>query len=305
MLSYIAQVCRAYTLSLPMQLIPSLPDFQAARQALSPTLRIGLVPTMGALHEGHASLVRRSVGENDFTIVTIFVNPTQFGPQEDFSRYPRTLEADASLLAGLGADLVFAPRVDDIYPRQSHISFSIRQLDAVLCGASRPGHMNGVLQIVAILFHLTRPQRAYFGRKDYQQFLIIQQMVTDLHFPLEVVPCPIVREADGLAMSSRNVYLNPEERKQALFLSQTLRQLRQQRERFDSIAGMRRYVRQALKAYPLVRLDYFEVMDGHTLQPAKSLHPQSHPHAFLAAYLGRTRLIDNLPLSGRVEDSLL
>jgi pantoate--beta-alanine ligase len=288
-----------------MQLITSLPDFRAIRQALSPTLRIGLVPTMGALHEGHASLVRRSVEENDFTIVTIFVNPTQFGPQEDFSRYPRTLEADASLLAALGADLVFAPNVADIYPGQSHISFNIRQLDAGLCGASRPGHMNGVLQIVAILFHLTQPHRAYFGRKDYQQFLIIQQMVTDLHFPLEVIPCPILREADGLAMSSRNVYLNPEERKQALFLSQTLRYFRQQREHFDSVAAMRRYLQQTLRKYPLVRLDYFAVMDGRTLQPVESLDPAAHPHAFLAAYLGRTRLIDNLPLSGEVKDSLV
>ena len=249
---------------------------------------------MGALHEGHASLVRRSVSENDLTLVSIFVNPTQFGPNEDLARYPRDLAGDLRLLESLGADIVFAPEIDEIYPAApGQILFEIRDMDKRLCGASRPGHMNGVVQIVSILFHLVRPDRAYFGLKDYQQCLIIGQLVRELHFQLEVVPCPIVRESDGLAMSSRNRYLSPEERRQALFLSRALALAAEPGMHRVPVADIRASVMELLRQYPLVRLDYFEVLDGNTLAPIDSVQASQKPVAFVAAFLGNTRLIDN------------
>ncbi len=249
---------------------------------------------MGALHEGHASLVRRSVSENDLTIVSIFVNPTQFGPNEDLARYPRDLESDLRLLESLGADIVFAPESAEVYPSgRTQIGFEIRDLDKRLCGASRPGHMNGVVQVVSILFHLVRPGRAYFGLKDYQQCLIIEHLARELHFPVEVVPCPIVREADGLAMSSRNRYLSAEERGQALFLSRALALAAEWGARHASLAEIRAAVMDLLSGYPLVRLDYFEVLDGNSLEAIESVQASQKPVAFVAAFLGSTRLIDN------------
>lgn len=264
------------------------------RNGLAAGTRIGLVPTMGALHEGHASLVRRSVAENDITIVSLFVNPTQFGPNEDLARYPRDLEGDMRLLESLGVAIVFAPESSEIYPDPpSQILFGIRDLDKRLCGASRPGHMNGVVQVVTILFHIIRPGYAYFGLKDYQQCLIIEHLVRELHFSLVVVPCPIVREPDGLAMSSRNRYLSPEERQQALFLSHALSLAATQSTATGAIGEIRASVMALLPRYPLVRLDYFEVLDGHTLSPIARLDESSKPVAFVAAFLGTTRLIDN------------
>jgi pantoate--beta-alanine ligase len=259
---------------------------------------------MGALHEGHASLVRRAAAENDFTAVSIFVNPTQFGPNEDFSRYPRTLEADAALLAEAGADLVFAPSAEAIYPAPpAQITFSIRDLDQRLCGLSRPGHMNGVLQVVAILFNLVRPGRAYFGLKDYQQWLLIRQMARELHFPVEVVPCPIVREADGLAMSSRNRYLEGEARAQAQALYRVLSTLRQEREQLGSPQTAQQRAREILADFPLARLDYIEVLDGRDLSLPPRIAPEHAPVAFIAAWLGPARLIDNMPLYPTADDS--
>lgn len=249
---------------------------------------------MGALHEGHASLARQSVAENDYTIVSIFVNPTQFGPNEDLDRYPRDMEGDAELLRSLGVDMIFAPDSDAVYPKPpSQIMFGIRDLDKRLCGSSRPGHMNGVVQVVSILFHIVQPSHAYFGLKDYQQCLIIQQMVSELHFPVEVVPCEIVREADGLAMSSRNLYLSPEHRKQALFLNQTLSHIYSHREQWTEVAQVQAWVQDQLADYPLVELDYFEILDGDTLLPIQQLTDADTPVAFIAAYLGKTRIIDN------------
>jgi pantoate--beta-alanine ligase len=209
-----------------MEIIQNIPALRTFRRNLNPQTSVGLVPTMGALHAGHASLVKNAVKDNDITIVSIFVNPTQFGPNEDFEKYPRSLEKDAAMLADLGVDIIFAPSTNDIYPAQSQFYFQIKSLDQKLCGASRPGHMNGVVQVVSMLFHLVQPTHAYFGLKDYQQCRIIQTLVEELHFPLEVVPCAIIREEDGLAMSSRNVYMSAEERQQALFLSQTLNGIR-------------------------------------------------------------------------------
>ncbi|MEM9983908.1 MAG: pantoate--beta-alanine ligase, partial [Bacteroidota bacterium] len=242
-----------------MKVVHSIDDFQALR----PTLRgsLGLVPTMGALHEGHASLVRQSLTENEKTVVSIFVNPTQFGPNEDYEQYPRRLEQDAELLAELGVDFIFAPRVQDIYTAgKPKIRLEIDQLDQVLCAKSRPGHLNGVLQIVSILFHLVQPDRAYFGLKDYQQQLIIQSLVKELHFPLAIVPCPLVRKIDGLALSSRNRYLTEEEGKQATALSGILAEVKLKRENWKSIAEVHQMVEERLKTVPLVKLDYFEIL---------------------------------------------
>ncbi|MEZ4771779.1 MAG: pantoate--beta-alanine ligase [Bacteroidia bacterium] len=279
-----------------MQVYQEISSFLQFRKTLSPGTQIGLVPTMGALHEGHASLVRQSVAENDLTIVTIFVNPTQFGPNEDFEKYPRTLEKDCELLKQMGADIVLAPQRSQVYPDETQIYFNIRDLDKKLCGASRPGHMNGVVQVVSILFHLTLPTRAYFGLKDYQQCLIIQQLVKELHFPLSVVPCAIIREHDGLAMSSRNMYLSPEERNQALFLSQTMQTIRENIADFSTVGAVRAFVNEALTKFPIVKLDYFEILNDTNLKEVSSLLPDEHPRMFMAAYLGKTRLIDNMPV---------
>jgi pantoate--beta-alanine ligase len=277
------------------KLLTNLVQLRAERPQWSG--QIGLVPTMGALHDGHAALVRQSVQENDYTVVSIFVNPTQFGPQEDFERYPRDLVADQKLLESLGANAIFAPATMDIYPHPpSYITFAIRELDQKLCARSRPGHMHGVLQVVSILFNLVQPHRAYFGLKDYQQQLIIRRMVEELHFPLQVVPCPIVRETDGLAMSSRNQYLNPEQRQQALTLSQLLSQVKLCRSRWESLAQIEAYVHRSLEASPEVQLDYFEVLRGEDLSQPAQLAAEEHPIAFIAAWLGQTRLIDNMPL---------
>ncbi len=258
---------------------------------------IGLVPTMGALHEGHAALVRRSVAENDLTVVSIFVNPTQFAPHEDFERYPRTLEQDQALLSELGTDFIFAPATQEIYPQNTaQIGFTVRDLDKVLDGASRPGHMNGVLQVVNILFNLVQPHRAYFGLKDYQQQLILQHMVRELHLPVQIVPCPIVREVDGLAMSSRNRYLTAEEREQALFLSRALSRLKALRGEWGDMDQAQAEVSAQLAQYPLVKLDYFEVLRGQDLTLPATWTAEEYHVAFLAAFLGSTRLIDNMPL---------
>ncbi|MDX2248905.1 MAG: pantoate--beta-alanine ligase [Bacteroidia bacterium] len=277
-----------------MHVFREISSFLNFRKKLNPELQIGLVPTMGALHEGHASLVEKSVSENDLTIVTIFVNPTQFGPNEDFEKYPRTLEKDCALLEKIGADVVFAPERGQIYPGETQIYFNIRDLDKKLCGASRPGHMNGVVQVVSILFHLIQPSKAYFGLKDYQQCLILQQMVKELFFPLTVVPCPIVREKDGLAMSSRNVYLSVEERTQALFLSQTMRIIKDNINDFRDTDAIRAFIQEKLTMFPIVKLDYFEILNDTNLKEISALSPDENPRMFIAAYLGKTRLIDNM-----------
>ncbi|MFK7922386.1 MAG: pantoate--beta-alanine ligase [Bacteroidia bacterium] len=278
-----------------MQILPDISSFRTIRQALAPHLRIGLVPTMGALHQGHASLVKQSVADNDITIVSIFVNPTQFGANEDLDKYPRNLDADAALLESLGVDYIFAPNANEIYPDPpAQFYFQILDLGNKLCGATRPGHMNGVVQVVSILFNIVQPHFAYFGLKDYQQCLILQQLVKELHFPVTVVPCPIVREEDGLAMSSRNIYLTIEGRRQSLFLSKTLRAIRERQAEFKDVATARAFVDEQLKDYPLVKLDYFEILDGRTLKPIPSLDAEHHPHAFIAGYLGKARLLDNL-----------
>lgn len=254
--------------------------------------RVGLVPTMGALHEGHLSLVRRSNEECDATVVTIFVNPLQFGPREDFSKYPRTLERDLELLGPLGVDLVFTPTVEEMYPAGFATNVDVGSVAKPWEGGARPGHFRGVATIVLKLFNAAPADRAYFGQKDYQQALVVRQMVRDLNLPVEIVVCPIVREADGLALSSRNAYLSGEERQQALTLSRSLRAAREMfvggvRDAARIIGGMRK----VLAAEPAVQVDYATVADPLSLAELKQI--DSSAVALVAARVGATRLIDN------------
>lgn len=255
-------------------------------------LRIGCVPTMGALHAGHVSLVEASARECGFTVATIFVNPTQFGPHEDFQRYPRTLAADLDALSGRGCDLVFAPAVETIYA-PGHATF-VEPGGVALPweGERRPGHFRGVATVVLKLFQLVQPDAAYFGQKDYQQSLVVRRMVADLDVPVEIRVCPIVREPDGLALSSRNVYLSPAERREALALSRGLRQARARFEAGERRAdALRAALWAELAASPGVAVEYAEVVDAETLA---SLAVLDRPAvALVAARVGTTRLIDN------------
>ncbi|MDW3650269.1 MAG: pantoate--beta-alanine ligase [Bacteroidia bacterium] len=281
-----------------MQVFRSLDEFKKARKDLVSVSSIGLVPTMGALHAGHASLAERAVADNPYTIATIFVNPTQFGPNEDLDKYPRTLEADLKLLEDIGISAVLAPNIADVYgDGRNLISFQIEEMDRKLCGAKRPGHFNGVVQIVSILFNLVQPDKAYFGEKDFQQLMIIRRMIQELHFPLEAVGCPIIRESDGLAMSSRNRYLNLQEREQALFLNKTLKEIRKDFSQFGSKTEVLDRVKERMKDYPLVQLDYFDVLEARDLSEIEDFQQAKQGHLFVAAFLGKTRLIDNMSLS--------
>ena len=223
---------------------------------------IGLVPTMGALHNGHASLVRRSVSENDVTVVSIFLNPTQFNDKKDLERYPRTLEADCQLLEQCGAQIAFAPSVEEIYPEPDTRTFSYPPTDSVMEGAMRPGHFNGVCQIVSKLFSYTSPDRAYFGEKDYQQIAVIRRMVADLGFQLAIVPCPVIREESGLAMSSRNTLLTDEERALA---ANIYRVMQQSRNLNTSVSETHDYVVDNINAIDGLEVQYFSIVDGDTL----------------------------------------
>ena len=280
-----------------MEIFHTISAFRQKRNSLGSDKKLGFVPTMGALHAGHASLAKRAVDENQYTVASIFVNPTQFGPEEDLEAYPRTLERDVEILESIGVDWVFAPSPKEIYPNQSaEIIFSLREMDKKLCGKSRPGHFDGVIQVVSMLFHIVNPDRAYFGLKDYQQYSILQRMVQELHFPVELIPCPIVREKDGLALSSRNVYLSEAERKQALFLHHSLTAIRHRIEDFQTVSNVKAFVHQTLAQYPLAQLDYFEILNEKNLKEVESLSPSVYPRAFIAAFVGKTRLIDNMQL---------
>ncbi|NWG19538.1 MAG: pantoate--beta-alanine ligase [Chloroflexi bacterium] len=273
-----------------MHVTTTIAEFRAARAALTGSL--GLVPTMGFLHEGHLSLVRRARAENAFVAATIFVNPTQFGPSEDLARYPRDLPRDLALLQREGVDLVFAPTVAEMYPPGFSVSIDVGPVATPLEGAARPGHFRGVATVVCKLFNITAPQRAYFGQKDAQQTLVIRRMTTDLNLPVEIVICPTIREPDGLAMSSRNVYLQPEERRAATVL---VRALREAQARFA--AGERRgdmlraAMHAVLNAEPLARPEYVSVADLTDLHELDQV--TSGALASLAVRIGTTRLIDN------------
>ena len=251
---------------------------------------IGLVPTMGFLHEGHASLIRKCREQNDIVVVSDFVNPTQFGPNEDLEAYPRDFERDSKLCESLGADLIFAPSPEDMY-HDPHAFVSINTLSETLCGKTRPIHFKGVCTVVTKLFHIVAPDRAYFGEKDAQQLAIIRKMVKDLNFDIEIVGCPIVREEDGLAKSSRNTYLNDKERQAALCLSRAVKTGKEviytgadEREVLNPMKAI-------IEAEPLARIDYVMMVDALTMQPIEKA--DRDVLVAMAVYIGKTRLIDN------------
>ena len=253
---------------------------------------IGLVPTMGALHAGHASLIRAASESCGFVAVSIFVNPTQFGPNEDFSRYPRTFDADCALAEANGANVIFAPTVEELYPTGSSTFVDVEELSNRLDGLSRPGHFRGVATVVSKLLIAAEPDRAFFGQKDAAQVSVLRRMVTDFRIGTEIVVCPIVRESDGLALSSRNAYLSPAERKQALVLSRAIRKVESlysigERDSAKLIAA----ARDTFATEPAVRIDYVELVDWSTLQPLETAAPGAL--FAVAAYVGATRLIDN------------
>ena len=259
--------------------------------------KIGLVPTMGALHEGHASLVRRAVSENDVVVVSDFVNPTQFNDKNDLLKYPRTLDADCELLEKEGASFVFAPSVEEIYPEPDTRQFSYAPLDTVMEGKYRPGHFNGVCQIVSKLFMIVEPDKAYFGEKDFQQLAIIREMVKQMNFPLEIVGCPIVREADGLALSSRNARLSEEQRRQALGISQALF-CSKEYAATHSVAETQEFVEKAIADAEGLELEYFELVDGLSLQKIASWEDTDYAVGCITVFCGDVRLIDNIKYKG-------
>jgi pantoate--beta-alanine ligase len=279
-----------------MKMCATIPEARAAcRDLRSNGKRLGLVPTMGALHKGHLSLVRAAKTRCDVVAVSLFVNPTQFGPTEDLSKYPRQFERDRGLLEQEGVDILFAPAVEEIYPGGEVSWVTVDGLSEKLDGRSRPGHFRGVTTIVAKLFHIIEPAAAFFGQKDAAQLAVIRRMVRDLNFPVEIVGCPIVREQDGLAMSSRNVYLSPEERSRALVLQRALNETRQKflvGER--SAAKLISAAKQVFAREPKVTLDYFEVVDPETLDSVEMIFKKAL--VAVAANVGSTRLIDNLEL---------
>lgn len=258
---------------------------------------IGLVPTMGALHEGHASLVRRAVVENDVVVVSDFVNPTQFNDPNDLLKYPRTLDADCDLLEREGAKIVFAPSVDEMYPEPDTRQFSYAPLDTVMEGKYRPGHFNGVCQIVSKLFMIVGPDRAYFGEKDFQQLAIIREMVKSLEMPVQIVGCPIVREFDGLALSSRNARLSDIERKQALNISKTLFNSVKFAEN-HTVVETQQMVENAIRNADGLELEYFEIVDGNTLQKITAWEDTNYAVGCITVFCGDVRLIDNIKLKG-------
>ena len=266
-------------------------EFIAQARAVGNT--IGLAPTMGALHEGHLSLVRYCQKECDFTVVSIFVNPTQFGPGEDFESYPRSFEADCAACRDLGVDLIFAPSAEEMYPRENFTWVDVDRISTHLCGVSRPGFFRGVCTVVAKLFNVIEPDVAYFGEKDAQQLAVITRMVADLNLPIEIRGCPIVRESDGLAMSSRNKYLDSEQRRQAVCLFQTLQHARQMIENGQTDSSVLINAMKAIiEKQPQARIDYISIVDRDLMQPlAKIDRPV---RIALAVHLGPARLIDNI-----------
>lgn len=265
---------------------------KALRQARDKGKIIGLVPTMGALHEGHLSLIRRSVRQTDFTVVSIFINPTQFAPNEDLSSYPRSLNRDIRLAADAGAHLAFVPAGEVMYPEGFRTEVAVKELSATLCGASRPTHFAGVTTVVAKLFNMVQPDRAYFGRKDAQQAFVIKRMVRDLDMSVRIVVCPTVRESDGLAMSSRNAYLSASQRAQAPVLHRALLGARAEiRSGQRNCAKLKTLVRRTINSANEARIDYVEIVDVCKLQSVRELKEKCL--LAVAVFFGSTRLIDN------------
>ncbi|HOA30266.1 MAG: pantoate--beta-alanine ligase [Candidatus Cloacimonetes bacterium] len=270
-------------------------DLQAMRDLVYPPhASIGFVPTMGYLHEGHLSLVKASKQACDVTVVSIFVNPTQFGPNEDLSSYPRDIERDLHLLEAEGAEYVFFPTGEMMYPKGYRSWVEVDELSSILCGASRPSHFRGVCTVVLKLINIVRPHRMFMGEKDFQQLSILRKMAEDLNLRIDIIGCPIVREADGLAKSSRNVYLDPSQRITSLSLSQALQHARQMVAAGELSASSIIAKATELIANSGARVDYVSIVDARNLQAQESIN--DHSRMILAAYVGKTRLIDNMPL---------
>ena len=276
-----------------MRRVITLPDLRTARLPLSGT--VGLVPTMGYLHEGHLSLVRRAREECEHVVVSIFVNPTQFGPEEDLAKYPRDLERDLKLMEPFSPDLIWVPTAEIMYPPGYQTWVEVEAVSDPLEGAMRPGHFKGVTTIVAKLFNAVQPHKAYFGQKDAQQVTVIREMTQDLNFPIEIVVCPIVRESDGLAMSSRNMYLDPEQRKAATVLFRALSAAKGVYDKGERDAGMlRQIMTEVLATEALVQVQYVSCADYDTLEELEIIKGKAL--LSMAVFLGKTRLIDNLVL---------
>lgn len=281
-----------------MQRVTTVQAMQAAAdKARAAGKTLALVPTMGALHAGHLQLVKEAKRHADHVTVSVFVNPTQFAPGEDYTVYPRMLDADAGLIEEVGADVVFAPAVEELYPNRAHLGetwVTVDRLSDHLCGRYRDGHFRGVTTVVTKLFNACRPHKAFFGLKDAQQYFVLKRMVTDLCMGVEVLGVPTVREADGLAMSSRNLYLQPDERRQAVVLSRAVEAARQAVQQGElGVKGLVEAMRHELAQAPLANTQYAEVVDTDALQPLTTLTPGSTVLAAVAVYFGKTRLIDN------------
>ncbi len=280
--------------TIAMQVINTIAQLQETLLAeRAKGMSIGLVPTMGALHEGHASLVRRSVSENGITVVSIFLNPTQFNDPKDLERYPRTLESDCAILEKCGAQIAFAPSVNEIYPEPDTRQFSYPPTDSVMEGARRPGHFNGVCQIVSKLFMITDPDRAYFGEKDYQQIAVIRRMVEDLKFRVDIIPCPVIREADGLAMSSRNTLLAPDEKAIA---PNIYRILQESKGLGLTVSETQEWVVSNINEIPGLEVEYYSIVDGNTLADIEDWSGSDSVVGCITVYCGKTpiRLIDHI-----------
>lgn len=280
-----------------MKVINKTSDLQAIiKQFKNDGKSIGLVPTMGALHKGHLSLVKNSISNNDITVVSIFVNPTQFNNPNDLASYPRTVEKDLELLQTVGCDVVFAPEADDIYSKSetdSRFEFDFEGLDKVMEGKFRPGHFNGVVQIVSKLFDLVRPDRAYFGEKDFQQLAIIRLMTRRYNLPIEIVPCPIVREDSGLALSSRNSLLKDNEKQVASHIYAVLNESRQFVPQTE-VEELKQCVIAAIEQKPELKVEYFDIVDGHTLKSIGKWDESDYVVGCITVFCGNVRLIDNI-----------
>ena len=280
-----------------MKVINKTSDLQAIiEQFKNDGKSIGLVPTMGALHKGHLSLVKNSISNNDITVVSIFVNPTQFNNPNDLASYPRTVEKDLELLQTVGCDVVFAPEADDIYSQSetdSRFEFDFEGLDRVMEGKFRPGHFNGVVQIVSKLFDLVRPNRAYFGEKDFQQLAIIRLMTRRYNLPIEIVPCPIVREDSGLALSSRNSLLKDNEKQVAQHIYAVLNESRQFVPQTE-VEELKQCVIAAIEQKPELKVEYFDIVDGHTLKSIGKWDESDYVVGCITVFCGNVRLIDNI-----------
>ncbi len=281
-----------------MKIVKTIEEVRSAVKAWKAEgLTVGLVPTMGFLHEGHESLILRAVKENDRVVVSDFVNPTQFGPGEDLESYPRDLNRDAALCENAGASLLFNPEPSEMYAEDACTFVDMRALTGELCGKSRPIHFSGVCTVVSKLFNIVTPDRAYFGQKDAQQLAVIRRMVRDLNFGIEIVGCPIIREADGLAKSSRNTYLSDEERKAALVLSKAVKLGSEMAESGEKSAdAIVAAMKKVIEAEPMARIDYVQAVDAVSVEPVSEMKPPVL--VAMAVYIGKTRLIDNFIYEG-------